>query len=899
MKRFHALRTRLLGAITVALVATVSVASAQWVAGADAPHSPDYWGFADAYHDGMIYTFGGVSNGRLLNATASYDIDQDMWEAGNNLFAGLYYAGAAAIDDKVYVVGGQVGNGVANYSSGMAVLNPTTGTITSGSSMGAAISQVTAVAAGGKLYVIGGRSQNPAGQGEILMRDIQVYTPGGSWQTISGSLPVPLTLTQAAAEGNTIYVAGGLTVNQNGQLVIVNVAYKGTINGSTISWTPIANLPVGIYGGDMTMLEGRPLIAGGSNGTDGYSNAYLYDPGKNVWEPFYQTPYTALQGRLSGDGSSAVLIGGGDQNATHIATLSGAVPVASFGGNAILVTSQAGPTLTRTIAVGNGGLADLTVTPAIPQEAESWLSASAITVEPAGTGAVSFAIATDGLADGVYSTTVLLNHNDEAAEAHEVDVLLYIGDVEEQDMKVVIEEASGDWCGWCPDGHAYLNQLESAYPDDVIILSYHGGTASEPLSFPEGTGVLSMLSTNSYPSAAVNRIIFPGESGRMVNRGNWVTYTEAVLDAFENAPVALEIEDYSFDPQTRKVTATINATTAAWLSTDVANLRLTAVITQQNIYTRQVDYIQNTTHASYHQKHAVRHVWPSAQGSTMSLSSTETVEGYFTPGRKGSVQVDFTVPQASGVAGIEIKPEDAHIAFFVHTGVPGMILQGIQRDLEGGSVAGPSISVDFGNERTRNINAEETTSFDVVVTNNRSEPTVVTLTRLGNTMPAGWTSEVCTGANDCDDADVVTYTIPADASHTFSLKVTGATAGKTGTVRLAVASSDVTQDGTFTVNTSVSSVRVTGERNGLSLASVTPNPASSIANVEITLPSTSETTLEVFTTTGQKVATLFEGRLESGSRTISADVTGLESGKYVLVLTAGETKVSRTLTVVR
>ena len=83
------------------------------------------------------------------------------------------------------------------------------------------------------------------------------------------------------------------------------------------------------------------------------------------------------------------------------------------------------------------------------------------------------------------------------------------------------------------------------------------------------------------------------------------------------------------------------------------------------------------------------------------------------------------------------------------------------------------------------------------------------------------------------------------------------------------------------------------------MRSITPNPASSVARIDVSIPVGSQTTLEIFTIGGEKVATLFEGRLEAGMRQIDADVSALESGKYLLVLKSGEKKVSRTITIVR
>ncbi|MCE2504456.1 MAG: T9SS type A sorting domain-containing protein, partial [Chlorobi bacterium] len=110
--------------------------------------------------------------------------------------------------------------------------------------------------------------------------------------------------------------------------------------------------------------------------------------------------------------------------------------------------------------------------------------------------------------------------------------------------------------------------------------------------------------------------------------------------------------------------------------------------------------------------------------------------------------------------------------------------------------------------------------------------------------------------------------------------------------------SDFRAEETYTSSTTVSSVAVPGEIAGLSMTSITPNPASSVARIDVSIPVGAETSLEIYTIDGEKGATLFEGRLEAGMRQIEADVSALESGKYVLVLTSGEKKVSRTMTIV-
>src|SRR5579871_5514869 len=47
---------------------------------------------------------------------------------------------------------------------------------------------------------------------------------------------------------------------------------------------------------------------------------------------------------------------------------------------------------------------------------------------------------------------------------------------------VLIEEATGDWCGWCIRGIVYLDSLQKTYPNTVDIVSVHGPYGYEPMS---------------------------------------------------------------------------------------------------------------------------------------------------------------------------------------------------------------------------------------------------------------------------------------------------------------------------------------------------------------------------------------------------------------------------------
>jgi hypothetical protein len=79
-----------------------------------------------------------------------------------------------------------------------------------------------------------------------------------------------------------------------------------------------------------------------------------------------------------------------------------------------------------------------------------------------------------------------------------------------------------------------------------------------------------------------------------------------------------------------------------------------------------------------------------------------------------------------------------------------------------------------------------------------------------------------------------------------------------------------------------------------------PNPASHKATVEYALPSEDEARVELFTAQGVKIQTVSEGRLSAGDHRAEVDVSGLQSGSYILrVYSAKYGVISRTITVVR
>ncbi|MCE2504830.1 MAG: Omp28-related outer membrane protein, partial [Chlorobi bacterium] len=780
MRLFHRLLSRTVGVGAILLLLCASISQAQWVDAPSLPPSnpPGLLGASGEYYDGKIYVFGGVSGGQFTTASWTLNVagGATSWMQGTRMSETNYFSSSAVLDDKIYIFGGLVNDNT--FSTAVQAFDPSTTSFSQPTELPRPSWRAVTVGIGSKAYIIGGVTLR--NNQSIITQSMLVFDATTDNVTeITTGAPYSGYDQAATVIDSTIYVVGGQ--DARGAL---NLAYMGRVStdGNSINWTRMADLPSAMALGVAGSLNGKLIVAGGISQSQDIRSAYLYDYDNDKWEPYYLTPVTDLASPImTGDGDTPYLIGGSNNNMVWKATEGEPAPVAIYNQDNIFASVLTDGMTTEGVSITNGGVVPLSVSVSIPPEAKDWLSASPQDIAPGSTSDFDFSIDASSLpADSTYNATATLTTNDMGNSTHDVNVFLYVGDpAVDQETRVVFEEGSGDWCPWCPAGHEVMKEVEEQFGEKVIVLSYHGGSRDEPLMISEGTQILNALQLSGWPNGSINRITFPGESGPMVGRGRWAEYVRKVLTTQPTAQASIEVEDYNFDPNSRKVTATVNVTTAVWTSSE--RLRLNAVIKEQGIYTWQADV--NGPHSSYEQPHTVRQVWPDAIGRRFRSDT----EGHIPPGTTLTQKVEFTVPASSGYDNIEIDPANSQIVFFVHRNDGsnyGEILQGYERELEGQTTPGPSLSIDWGTTAKEFLSGD-TAEYNFMVTNTRSEPANIKITREENDLPPGWSSEICTGTNDCNDATTVNYTIPVDGSHTFTLKVKSkrAETGETGNVR--------------------------------------------------------------------------------------------------------------------
>lgn len=102
-------------------------------------------------------------------------------------------------------------------------------------------------------------------------------------------------------------------------------------------------------------------------------------------------------------------------------------------------------------------------------------------------------------------------------------------------------------------------------------------------------------------------------------------------------------------------------------------------------------------------------------------------------------------------------------------------------------------------------------------------------------------------------------------------------------------------------NFTASVVGVNEEQNpaGLTLREAYPNPASGSIELPFSIERAIETKIELYTVVGEKVATLQSGMTAPGFHAVVLNTENLAAGAYYYTLTAGTTKLTKMLTVVR
>ncbi|MCB0704690.1 MAG: Omp28-related outer membrane protein [Saprospiraceae bacterium] len=240
--------------------------------------------------------------------------------------------------------------------------------------------------------------------------------------------------------------------------------------------------------------------------------------------------------------------------------------------------------------------------------------------------------------------------------------------VDGQDRQVLIEEFTGVRCVQCPAGSAEIQDLLAIYGNRLIAISLHAGEFSPPhpdsefdFRTNEGDNIINYVGNPlGYPSAVIDRKLFPGEFDLQLGKSLWAGY---IASETANPPkVRIGIA-----PEYNEGSGNLNVDVVIFVDEEVtdADIRLSVAITEDNIVDRQTtpegeDY-------EYVHKHVFRGMMTNWDG--------DALEGSLFQNQKIEKSFSMAIPS-------DWKPEDCHVIAYVHlAGTDKEVLQAAQVEM--------------------------------------------------------------------------------------------------------------------------------------------------------------------------------------------------------------------------
>ena len=148
--------------------------------------------------------------------------------------------------------------------------------------------------------------------------------------------------------------------------------------------------------------------------------------------------------------------------------------------------------------------------------------------------------------------------------------------------KMVVEEATGTWCGWCPRGAVNMALMAENYPDDFIGIAVHNSDPMQNDAY--NAGLTSFEGFSGFPSVIINRNIIE-------DPGNLEAYWLGTVRA-ESAAADVQVSSTIAD-------RTITVDASVDFNTQFSNedLKFIAVLVEDNVTGTTAKWAQTNYYA--------------------------------------------------------------------------------------------------------------------------------------------------------------------------------------------------------------------------------------------------------------------------------------------------------------
>ncbi len=170
------------------------------------------------------------------------------------------------------------------------------------------------------------------------------------------------------------------------------------------------------------------------------------------------------------------------------------------------------------------------------------------------------------------------------------------GQVLAQNRRIMLEEFTGAWCGWCVRGALAIKQLDEKYPGQVSPVAVHGPMSySEPMATLQGDSLIAgtggaMGDPNGYPDGWTAR----SGSNWNVDPGTWIDTLNGtgIVDGLVGQPAdaSVLVDGVSYDANSQTISATVHVT---FNTATTGDLRFNMYVVEDSITGTGTNWLQH------------------------------------------------------------------------------------------------------------------------------------------------------------------------------------------------------------------------------------------------------------------------------------------------------------------
>jgi len=252
------------------------------------------FGPAVAAVNNKIYVIGGWDGlGAVSNVVEVYDVQAQTWERKANMNTAVVYASAAVIGNSIHVLGGYNGSSILNRHQ---VYNTLTNTWSVSVNLPQARSGGSAAVVSGRIYLIGGYFNNSPVNSNFM------FDPATAAWTSKSSMPTARTDFAIAQAYNGIYVIGGWN-----EIALNTHEYYDPANDT---WTTLFPANYARAGCSAGVVNNKIYVIGGGDQYSYNSKTEEYDPLTNEWTSKASIPLPRSYFGAASIGKNIFVVGG-------------------------------------------------------------------------------------------------------------------------------------------------------------------------------------------------------------------------------------------------------------------------------------------------------------------------------------------------------------------------------------------------------------------------------------------------------------------------------------------------------------------------------------------------------------------------------------------------------------